>query len=62
MKHDGLQAYPGAAALDLPHHRRQRQKGVEFLVRALDSGASKCNDIFIVMSITPFVNALEQLT
>src|SRR5258708_37333627 len=31
MKQDRLQAYPGAAALDLPHHRRQRQKGIEFL-------------------------------
>lgn len=31
MKQDGLQAYPGAAALDLSHHRRQRQKGIEFL-------------------------------
>src|SRR6266566_9526675 len=30
MRHDGLQAYSGAAALDLPHHRRQRQKGIEF--------------------------------
>ena len=31
MERDGLKAYPGAAALGLPHHWRQRQKGIEFL-------------------------------